>query len=453
MDNSVWIHSLAGSDSPALEHLTRALTDLGYAPCPLDRDRPQADGVLLIDTLEPAVLGLLNALGPAHGSRVCVVAAAEQGLEGKQTWALMQAGAAEVLSDLRSPDTVAALAARLRRWKQVDGLVQSPLVGNNLIGASRVWQRFLRQVVEAAVFTEFPVLLLGESGTGKELVARLIHSLDARPDKQELVILDCTTIMPELSGSEFFGHERGAFTGAAGPRDGAFALADGGTLFLDEVGELPLPMQAQLLRVIQERQYKRVGGNQWQRTNFRLVCATNRVLWDEVQAGRFRADLYYRIATCVFALPPLRKRPDDIIPLARHFFAENAGPDGVPALEPPVQELLLARQYPGNVRELRQLMARVAARHVGGSVTVGNIPESEWPDTLPEPGFWTDEAFETAIRRALCLGVNLKDIGQTATDTAIRIAVGDEEGNLQRAAKRLGVTDRALQMRRANRRG
>ncbi len=305
-----------------------------------------------------------------------------------------------------------------------------------------------------ARFGSAAVLLCGESGTGKELVARLIHTLDSRTQKRELVILDCTTIVPELSGSEFFGHERGAFTGATGPRDGAFALANGGTLFLDEIGELPLPMQVQLLRVIQERKYKPVGGNQWHKTSFRLVCATNRELVDEVAAGRFRNDLYFRIASCLLNLPPLRERPDDILPLAQHFLAELIGEGKVPEILEPVREFLVRRGYPGNVRELRQLMSRIATRHVGkGPITVGDIPEAERPSPDDPPSTWIDPAFETAIRRALCLGVGLKDIGKDATEATIRVAVNEENGNLQLAAKRLGVTDRALQIRRANRRG
>src|SRR5262249_683962 len=149
---------------------------------------------------------------------------------------------------------------------------------------------------------------IGESGTGKELIARLIHDLDSRPGKPPLVVVDCTTIVPGLSGSEFFGHERGAFTGAINTRDGAFALANGGTLFLDEIGELPQPMQAELLRVIQERKYKRVGSNAWQHTDFRLVSATNMDLESGVAKGAFRGDLYYRIAGWVCRTPPLRER-------------------------------------------------------------------------------------------------------------------------------------------------
>ncbi|MDH3661338.1 MAG: sigma 54-interacting transcriptional regulator, partial [Alphaproteobacteria bacterium] len=293
-------------------------------------------------------------------------------------------------------------------------------------------------------------LLVGESGTGKELAARLIHTLDSRKDKRELVTLDCTTIVADLAGSEFFGHERGAFTGAAGLREGAFALADRGTLFLDEIGELPLPLQAQLLRVIQERQYKRVGGNGWHATDFRLISATNRDLQAEVAAGRFRQDLYFRLAACTFTLPSLGERPDDIPVLAEHFVAEQQGA-AVPMIGQAVKDFLVQRDYPGNVRELRQLVARICSRHVGdGPITIGDIPHAERPAQSALSDVWRDDALETAIRRAICRGAKLKEIGHAATEAAIRIMVDEEEGNLQRAARRLGVTDRTLQIRRAN---
>lgn len=325
------------------------------------------------------------------------------------------------------------------------------MVQQNLCDASPARRRVLREVVEVACFTAGNVLITGESGTGKELTARLIHTLDRRAGKGQLVVLDCTTVMPELAGSEFFGHERGAFTGATGPRDGAFALANGGTLFLDEVGELPASMQPQLLRVIQERSFKRLGGSQWSSTQFRLVCATHRNLQAGVADGAFRGDLYHRIAGCRLRLPPLRERHDDILLLARGFLAEARPGREPPPFQEPVRDYLLGRGYPGNVRELRQLMFRIAGRHLGdGPITVGDLPDDERPagTEAPEPD-WRGPGFDDVIRRALCLGVGLKDISTHAAEAAIRIAVGEEGGNLQRAARRLGVTDRALQLRRA----
>jgi len=359
-----------------------------------------------------------------------------------------------VLALTSTPATLAAsIAERLRRWDAIERLVQTPLVQDNLVGRSPAWLAVLRQVIEVAHFTTASVLISGESGTGKELIARLIHTLDPRKDKNELVILDCTTVVPELAGSEFFGHERGAFTNAVSARDGAFALADHGSLFLDEVGELPTPLQAELLRVVQERTYKRVGGNQWKSTDFRLVCATNRDLLQEEAQGRFRRDFYYRIAAFTCTLPPLRERREDILPLARSFWKQLRPGVPVPEFDVAVRDYLLTRDYPGNVRDLKQLIARISYRHVGdGPITAGDIADDDRPVTGVDTHAWRDDAFEHAVRNALALGMGLKDIGRAAEDAAERIALEDEEGNLQRAAHKLGVTDRALQMRRANRR-
>ena len=285
-------------------------------------------------------------------------------------------------------------------------------------------------------------------------MARLIHLLDARPDKHDLVILDCSSITSELSGSEFFGHERGAFTGASNERQGAFALANGGTLFLDEIGELPLPLQAQLLRVIQERTYKRVGGNVWHSTSFRLICATNRDLQELVRCGGFRSDLYYRIAGCICHLPPLRERLEDIVPLAEHFLREATRTGNPPKLDVAVRNYLLQRDYPGNVRDLKQVLMRIMSWHTGErTVTIGSIPSDERPaGTQRDKVAWLDSNFEQQIHRAVLFGAGLKEIGRAAEEIAIRYAMTEENGNVHRAACRLGVTDRTLQLRRATRR-
>jgi transcriptional regulator with PAS, ATPase and Fis domain len=229
------------------------------------------------------------------------------------------------------------------------------------------------------------------------------------------------------------------------------ALANRGTLFLDEVGELPLALQGQLLRVIQERTYKRVGGNIWFSTDFRLVCATNRDLLEAVRLGTFRHDLYYRIASWTVKLPPLRERTQDIARLVQHF-VRQARPGGTGAdFDEAVSEYLFNRDYPGNVRELRQVVSRIMDRHPGpGPVTVGDIPEDERPCDDRGCDEWCGESFERAIHRALSSGAGLKEIGRVAEDIAISIAVSQENGSLQRAANRLGVSDRALQIRRAN---
>src|SRR5258706_5095499 len=308
---------------------------------------------------------------------------------------LLNAGASDVVH-LGDPIVVAkAIAARFRRWAAVDDVIDSAVVRKNLIGDHTRWRSFLRRVVDVARFSSLPVLIRGESGTGKELIARLIHTLDAREDRKDLIVLDCTTIVPELSGSEFFGHERGAYTGAAGARDGAFALADCGTLFLDEVGELPPRLQAELLRVVQEGTYKRVGGNTWQRTRFRLISATHRDLDAEMNEGRFRRDFYYRIAAWSCTLPPLRERREDIPALARHFLHGT--------LDPAVLDLLVSRDYPGNVRDLRHLCERIAFRHVGdGPITLGEVPEEE-RGTAVQP--IAGALFHQAVRAGMLCGM------------------------------------------------
>ncbi|HVG22570.1 MAG TPA: sigma 54-interacting transcriptional regulator [Thermoanaerobaculia bacterium] len=364
-------------------------------------------------------------------------------------WDLLAAGATDVIRARDPAETVDAMVARFQRWEAVDRLMDAPVVRANLIGQNTAWQSLVRRVVDIAKFSTMPVLIHGESGTGKELIARLIHTLDAREDKQKLIVLDCTTIVPELSGSEFFGHERGAFTGAVAPRDGAFMLADGGTLFLDEVGELPPRLQAELLRVVQEGTYKRVGGNTWQKTRFRLVCATHREIEKD---PRFRRDFYYRIAAWTCTLPPLRDRRDDIPALVRHFLRQHVDDDEVPAIDPAVLELLLSRDYPGNIRDLRHLVDRIAYRHAGsGPITLGDVPEEERPPAAgAQRAAWiAADLFERGARLSLLGGMGLKEISNAAADASVRLALDLEQGNVTRAAARLGITDRGLQKRRA----
>jgi len=432
--------------------IVEILARSGVETCPIDPDAASGPGIVFFAEVRHPLCECVREMSRNGLDRVLAVQLGED-LAGTSTWSLLKAGASDVFAWSRRTHPAPEVAARFERWYSVDSLIESAQVQGTLVGESRSWKSTLRQVVEVARFTAASVLITGETGTGKELVARLVHALDPSVEKAKFVVLDCTTIVPELSGSEFFGHERGAFTGAVTPRDGAFALADGGTLFLDEVGELPAGLQTQLLRVIQEHTYKRVGGNSWQRTNFRLVCATNRDLAQAVARGTFRSDLYYRIATVTCKLPSLPERMEDIPRLVRHFAGQHA-PDGPPIdLDDVVADYLLRRAYPGNVRDLKQVVSGMLARHVGtGPVTIGDIPELERP-AIETDAAWSAESFEAPIRRALALGIGLKEISRAVTEAAIRVALTDEAGNLQRAARKLGVTDRALQMRRAAHRG
>jgi transcriptional regulator with GAF, ATPase, and Fis domain len=446
---NIWCHFSSGTNALLEKAVVAALTEAGLSVAALNENKTDGPGVLFFNELNQKLIELLRETSRNGLERVLAISSSSAALTGNAAWQLLRAGASDVFAWDHSSAPASEVAARFERWANVDSLLNSPVVKTNLVGESPIWKNVLRLIVEVARFSDAPILITGESGTGKELVARLIHTLDLRSQKRELVTVDCTTIVPELSGSEFFGHERGSYTGAVAERDGAFALANEGTIFLDEVGELSPRLQSELLRVVQEHTYKRVGSNKWQRTNFRLICATNRHLQEEEAQGSFRRDFYHRIASWTFKLPPLCERPGDIIPLARHFMKQLCSGQEPPHLDEPVREYLLNREYPGNVRELKQVVTRMINRHVGtGPITVGDILEDR-PAAADDLKRWPDAPFEDAVRRALALGVGLKDIGSAAAETAIRIAVEEADGNLQHAARKLGVTDRALQMRRA----
>jgi len=344
----------------------------------------------------------------------------------------------------------------------VDAIVESDAVRSVALGAAPEWKAVLREVVEIARFTTSSMLLTGETGTGKEVVARLVHDLDPRPRRRELVLVDCTTIVPSLSGSEFFGHEKGAFTGASTPRSGAFEMADRGTLFLDEVGELHAELQAALLRVVQEGSYKPVGGTRWQTTSFRMLAATNRDLWADSEAGRFRRDLYFRLASVTVRLPPLRERLDDVVLLFGHFLAQARPGRDPSVLDPAVIDLLRRRAYPGNVRDLSQLAVRVATRHVGdGPISPGDIPPDDRPSassgagcstptptsTPPASDGWRQQ-LERAIRMSLLAGEGLKQLKTLVPEIATGIALAESDGPAA-AARMLGVSRRAVDYRKS----
>jgi transcriptional regulator with GAF, ATPase, and Fis domain len=448
---TTWFHPFSVDAPFDARAFVEILVDAGLQMVPLGSVR-QGAGVVVFNRVSDELCDFFREVSSNGLDRVLALSLSRDTLLGDNIWTLLHAGAADVILWDGAAVTARQIAARMERWAAVDQILRSNLVEKNLVGKSRAWTAALRRIVEIAKFTDGPVLIEGESGTGKELAAQLIHALDPRPNKKELVVVDCTTIVPELSGSEFFGHERGAYTGATGPRDGAFAMADGGTLFLDEIGELPLTLQAQLLRVVQEKTYKRVGGNTWQKTQFRMICATNRDVLAEVEQGGFRRDLYYRIANTTCRLPPLRERTDDILLLARHFMETLRPGQEPPSIDEHVRAFLRTRSYAGNVRDLRQVVTRMFHRHVGpGPISVGDLPDEERPRSCPTVD-WREGPFEQAVRRAIGRGAGLKDIGRAAEDIAVRAVVEDEEGNLQRAASRLGVTDRALQLRRATHR-
>jgi len=252
--------------------------------------------------------------------------------------------------------------------------LRSGVEGRRLIHRSTAFADVVR-MVERAARTDASVLLLGESGTGKELLAHHLHDSSARVDKP-FVPVDCASIPAELVESELFGHVKGAFTGAAGDKLGLFQVADGGTLFFDEVGELPLTFQPKLLRAIQERSVRPVGGSEQLAVDVRIVAATNRNLQREVDEGRFRADLFYRLDVVRIDVPPLRGRPGCVDALLEHFLQRFGGPHGIDRVAPAAMEVLRACHWPGNVRQLRNAIERACA--------LGHAPELRLEDLPPE---------------------------------------------------------------------
>ncbi len=241
-----------------------------------------------------------------------------------------------------------------------------------IVSQSKAFGRVLRQVEQVAPTTT-TVLILGESGTGKELLARAVHNRSGRKNKA-LVKINCAALPATLIESELFGHEKGAFTGAIGQKFGRFELADGGTIFLDEIGEMPLELQPKLLRVLQEGEVERVGGNKTIRVNVRVIAATNRDLAKEVAEGRFREDLYYRLAVFPIQSLPLRDRKDDIPLLVRHFCLKHGPGIGrtIDTIPPDVLDALTDYTWPGNIRELENVVQRALILSPGRKLDLGD---------------------------------------------------------------------------------
>jgi DNA-binding NtrC family response regulator len=321
-------------------------------------------------------------------------------------------------------------AARAHQLEQEIMRLRSELMGSrgfaHLIGGSPALEATLKQA-RAVAATSATVLLTGENGTGKELLARAIHEESQRADGP-FVAVSCAALPEALIESELFGHEKGSFTGAEKMRKGRFELADGGTLFLDEVSELTPSVQVKLLRVLQERKFERVGGSKTIEVDIRLIAACNSDLDKEVESGRFRRDLYFRLNVVPLVLPPLRQRHEDITLLAAHFAAKAAEKHKrtPPELDPELIEALLEYDWPGNVRELENVIERLVVLTTGSRLGSEFLPE-KMQRTLPKDAAATDE---TTLEGAM---VALKR-------RMIAAALKTEGGNKVAAAKRLGIS-------------
>jgi transcriptional regulator with PAS, ATPase and Fis domain len=292
------------------------------------------------------------------------------------------------------------------------------------------------------------VLITGESGTGKELIATALHEGSSRRGKP-LIKINCAAIPKDLMESELFGYERGAFTGAVTSKPGRFELADGGTLFLDEIAEIPVEMQVKILRALQESEFERVGGIKTTHVDVRLIAATNRDLQLEIEAGRFRKDLYYRLAVVPIVLPALRDRQSDIPMLAQHFIEKYNRKlnKKFEAISEEALTLLKAHSWPGNIRELENLMERVLLFADGPTITVKDLPENirqsaGQPATGATPG-------QAAGAEAGPGETGLKDIVKMKSaeleKDLIAKALEETGGNVTRAAKLLQISRKSLQ--------
>jgi transcriptional regulator with PAS, ATPase and Fis domain len=375
---------------------------------------------------------LSDALALPLASFDCVVLHAKAGAGDEAHARLCAAGARAVLETddpARRPAPV-DLQAATRRAPTPRCAPVPQLAG--IVGRSAALATTLA-LVERARRSGATVLLSGETGTGKELLARAIHDGSARGGGP-FVALNCAAFPDTLLESELFGHARGAFTGADRAKDGLMTLADGGSLFLDEVAETSLMLQAKLLRALQEREVRPVGGTRARRVDVRVVAATNRDLSGEIACGRFRADLYWRLAVFPIRVPPLRERREDVLALAQHFLAHHGAREGRPGcrLSREAEELLLAHSWPGNVRELENEMLRALAL----SEPSDQIPAERLSERLGE---WL-----APMADRVCEGEPLRDSLARFEAFCLRRALEHHGGRRAETARKLGLTREGL---------
>ena len=336
---------------------------------------------------DPAVYRRLSAEGPIYTEELTAVPLyANRTLSGALLLEGAPPGQDDVLSALASLASVALESAReSERLRQQCAALEERLHANGrILGNSAAIRRLLERIEKVAP-RDTTVLIEGESGTGKELTARLIHDRSRRAEAP-FVAINCAAIAESLLESELLGHEKGAFTGAAALKKGKIELADGGTLFLDEVGEMAPALQAKLLRVLQEREFERLGGVRSVQVDIRVVAATNRNLAEQVRQGHFRQDLFHRLNVVTLRTPPLRERKEDIAGLARHFLEKFAAQSNCPSLRfsPEAMRSLEAYDWPGNVRELQNAVEHAVVLGDGPTVLPSDLPESLWGAAGPE---------------------------------------------------------------------
>jgi two-component system response regulator HydG len=393
----------------------------GVAVIVTDLKMPRTDGLALLRLAKEQAPHAAVILVTGHGTVESAVAALKDGAFDYLTKPVKPQDLANKVRQAVSQRAMATEIARLHaQLNQRYGF-------ENLVGKSPA-MRSVFEKIRLVADTRSTVLITGDSGTGKELVARALHHQSSRRNRP-FVPVNCAAIPEALIESELFGHEKGAFTGAVERRKGLFQAADGGTLFIDEIGEMEPGLQSKLLRAIETRRLLPVGSSRELEVDVRLLAATSRDLQQEVQKGRFRADLYYRLKVVEIHLPPLRERPEDIPLLVRFFLDEIAREHGrpVPDIEPEALERLLAYHWPGNVRELRNTLE--------GIIVLSTRPRIEVSD-LPEP-LRGGDASAVVVRRGLTMAEIEKE--------AIRRALEETGGRRTEAARILDLSVRTLQ--------
>jgi len=387
----------------------------------VDLKMPKIDGLSVLRRLKEHYPDLLIVMMTAHGSTSTAVEAMKAGA---QDYLMKPFDIDELLITVAKAFEVESLR------EQVDYLKGEAQQGSwQLVGNSEEMLA-VKHLVERVAPTPATVLLQGESGTGKELVAQAIHSLSLRVERPYIRV-NCAALTETLLESELFGHEKGAFTGAHARKTGRFELADSGTLFLDEIGELSVSVQAKLLRVLQEMTFERVGGEKTIKVDVRIIAATNRDLHKEVQEGRFREDLYYRLNVFPISIPPLREHRTDIPLLIEHFLDKLRTYGGCKTLAPEVLSQLMTYTWPGNVRELENVVERMVIISQGAVILMDSLPLFDTTSKLEKP----PGTFELPPE-----GVSLEEIEKSLLQQAME----QTGGNQSQAAKRLGLSRHAF---------
>ena len=411
------------SGEAALQSLTRMLPD---AVC-LDLELPGWSGNETLARIKAQNPRLPVLILTANGAIETVVTAMRSGAWDYLVKPIERLRLTTTLHNAVDHSRMSVQVAQLER--EVSGRAADGMVGDSL-----PMRALLRQIDRVAP-TSITVLIRGESGTGKELIARAIHEGSARRDAP-YVALNCAAVPETLQESELFGHEKGAFTGAAARHQGRFEQAHQGTLFLDEVAELSLSLQAKLLRVLQERRFHRVGGGREVTSDFRLVAASHRDLSAEVAAGRFREDLYFRLAVFELDVPPLRARGRDVITIAESFLA-SFGAGSARTLSADARRALQAYRWPGNVRELRNAIERASIVASGSEIQLEDLPPRIWQQTAESaeraaPASTVTRVAEAAVTPS---GETLDDLERVAILDVLR----KTQGNRTEAGRRLGI--------------